>query len=117
MIGLVLAATGIYGVVSYFVNLRRNEIGVRIALGASTSSILALTTRQAMAPILTGIAIGALGAVAATRLLSASLFGITPTDPLTFAAVVLLLGSVALIAILIPARRASRVAPTHALQA
>ena len=116
-LGLVLAATGIYGVVSYFVNLRRKEIGVRMALGASTRSVLALTTRQAMGPVVIGLVLGALAALAATRLLAASLFGVTPTDPLTFGIALAGLLLVALGAILLPARRASRVDPIEALQA
>jgi predicted permease len=115
-LGLVLAATGIYGVVSYFVNLRTKEIGVRMALGASTRSVLTLMTRQALLPVALGLVLGAAGALAATRLLRASLFDVTPADPLTFALVLSGLLGVALVAIVIPARRASRVEPTEALQ-
>ena len=116
MLGLVLAATGIYGVVSYFANLRTREIGVRMALGATTRSVLTLMMRQAMLPVAIGLGLGAAAAIAATRLLRASLFEVTPTDPLTFALVLTALVAVALIAVVIPARRASRVDPTRALQ-
>jgi ABC-type antimicrobial peptide transport system permease subunit len=103
-------------VVSYFVNLRTKEIGVRMALGASTRSVLTLMTRQALLPVALGLVLGAAGALAATRLLRASLFDVTPADPLTFALVLSGLLGVALVAIVIPARRASRVEPTEALQ-
>src|SRR5690606_16803245 len=113
-LGLVLAAIGIYGVVSYFVNLRTREIGVRMALGATTRSVLTLMMRQAMLPVAIGLGLGAAAAIAATRLLRASLFEVTPTDPLTFALVLTALIAVALVAVVIPAWRASRVDPTRA---
>jgi putative ABC transport system permease protein len=115
-LGLILAAIGIYGVVSYFVNLRTKEIGVRIALGATSGSVLRLMSRQALAPVAAGLLIGVAASLAATRLLAASLFDVDPTDPLTFATVVAGLLAVATLAILVPARRAARVPPTQALQ-
>ena len=116
LLGLVLAVSGIYGVVSYFVNLRTKEIGIRIALGASTRSVLVLVARQAMIPVTIGLTLGTLAATAATRLLNASLYGVGATDPLTFGIVLLGLVTVALIAIVIPARRATRVQPIQALR-
>ena len=115
-LGLVLAATGVYGVVSYFVNLRRKEIGVRIALGASAASVFGLMLRQALAPVAAGLALGAGAALVATRLLTAALFDVTPTDPLTFAVVLAGILAVSAGAVLIPARRATQVPPTQALE-
>jgi ABC-type antimicrobial peptide transport system permease subunit len=114
-LGLVLAAIGIYGVVSYFVNLKTKEIGVRIALGATTGSVLGLMIRQAMVPVAIGLVVGVAAALMATRVLASSLFGITPTDPVTFASVIGTLTLVSLIAFAVPARRASKVAPSQAL--
>jgi len=115
--GLVLAAIGIYGVVAYFVSQRTQEIGVRIALGADTSSVVRLILGQAMPPVAIGAALGAAGAVAATRVIASQLYAVSPTDPLTIAAVVATLIGVALVASAVPARRAASVDPTRALQA
>jgi ABC-type antimicrobial peptide transport system permease subunit len=115
VLGMILAATGIYGVVSYFVNLRTKEIGVRIALGASATSVFALMGRQALMPVFAGLAIGVAASLAATKLLAASLYQVSPTDPITFACVVAGLLFVAVLAAVGPARRASRVPPTQAL--
>ena len=114
-VGLLLAATGIYSVIAYFVSLRTHEIGVRIALGASSGDVLRLMTWQGIRPVLVGVAVGAVGAFWATRLLRGSLHGVSETDPATFAAVAGLLIVVSLIATLIPARRATLVDPTRAL--
>jgi predicted permease len=116
-IGLALSAVGIYGVIAYFVSLRRHEIGVRLALGATPGAIVALLTWQGVRPVLAGLALGSGLAFAATRWLSSQLYGVSATDPLTFAGVAALLFFVGALASLIPARRATRVDPTEALQA
>ena len=116
-IGLLLAASGIYGVIAYFVTQRTQEIGVRVALGASTWSVVRLVLVQAMRPVVVGAAVGVVVALAASRVLASQLFGVTPTDPLTIAAVVATLIGVALVASAVPARRAAAVDPTRALQA
>ena len=115
-IALMLAAVGIYGTVSYWVKQRTQEIGVRMALGAQPRNIFALVIGRGMAIILAGLAIGIGGALAVTRLLSAMLFGVRPTDPVTYAAVALLLAGVAFAACYFPARRAMRVDPMVALR-
>jgi len=115
-LALVLAAVGIYGVMSYAVAQRTHEIGVRVALGAGASDILRQIVRQGMLPAAMGIAIGTAGAWAVTRFLSSLLFGVTPTDPLTFALVPLLLAAVAVLACLLPGLRATRVDPVVALR-
>ena len=113
---LLLAMAGIYGVMAYAVTRRTGEFGIRIALGASGGSILRLVLRQGILTALVGVAIGLAGALALTRTLSSLLFGLTATDPATFAAVVLLLVSVVLLACFIPARRAAKVDPMVALR-
>jgi ABC-type antimicrobial peptide transport system permease subunit len=111
-----LAAVGIYSVLAYTVRSRVQEIGIRIALGAKISDVLLLVVVEGMKPTLLGIAMGAFGAWLLSGILSRLIFGITPTDPYTFAAVALLLAAVALIACLIPAYRATRVEPLTALR-
>ena len=115
-IGLLLAASGIYGVIAYFVSQRTQEIGVRMALGATTGSVVRLVLGQAMRPVAIGAAVGVVGALAASRVLASQLFGVSRTDPLTIAAVVATLIGVALVASAVPARRAAAVDPTRALQ-
>jgi putative ABC transport system permease protein len=114
-IGLLLAAVGIYGVIAYFVSQRTQEIGLRMALGATEGKVLSLVVRQAMRPVLLGVAVGLAGAAAATRAIAGLLFEVSATDPVTFAGVVLVLATAALLASWLPARRASRVEPTRAL--
>ncbi|HEY6804339.1 MAG TPA: ABC transporter permease [Pyrinomonadaceae bacterium] len=113
---LVLAAMGIYGVTSYAVAQRTQEIGIRMALGAQMKDVLKLVLRNALGLVLVGAGLGLIGAYVATRLMSTLLFGITPTDLFTFVAVPLLLFVVALIASVIPARRATKVDPLVALR-
>ena len=115
--GLILAATGIYGVLSGSVTERTREIGVRCALGASRSSIVALVVRQGMTLTGIGIAIGLIGAAAASQVVAAMLFGVSRLDPITYGAVIALLGSVALLACGVPARRAAQVDPAITLRA
>ncbi|HXI28646.1 MAG TPA: ADOP family duplicated permease, partial [Vicinamibacterales bacterium] len=115
-VGLVLAATGIYGVVAYFVGQRTQEIGVRIALGATKASVVRLVVVQAMRPIAIGTGIGLAAAAAATRVLASQLVGVAPTDPLTIAAVVVVLLGSAVVASVVPARHAASIDPTRALQ-
>ncbi|MGA7461158.1 MAG: ABC transporter permease [Candidatus Korobacteraceae bacterium] len=117
LVGLILAATGIYGVLSGNVAERTREIGVRAALGASPANILRLILRQGMTLTGLGVAIGLLGAVAASRALLTLLFGVSPLDPLTYAGVVAVLAAVAAIACWIPARRAAQVDPAITLRA
>lgn len=112
---LVLASLGIYGVVSYSVALRTNEMGIRMALGARGADILLAIVRQAMAPVAVGLAAGLAASVAAGRLLADFLYGVTATDATTIISVVLTLGVVAAIASVIPAWRATRVDPMTAL--
>jgi hypothetical protein len=113
--GLVLAAVGIYGVVAYFVGLRRKEIGVRMALGARPVDVLRMLAWQGMRPVLVGLLLGGVLAAWATRLLQASLRGVDPADPVSLAAAMGLLTLVALLATLAPARRALRVDPAQVL--
>jgi putative ABC transport system permease protein len=113
---LVMAAVGIYGVLAYAVSRRTQEIGIRMALGAQTRDVLRLIGREGFVLALVGIGIGLAGALALTRLMSSLLFGVGPTDAITFAVVPALLAAVALAACYLPARRAARVDPTVALR-
>ena len=116
-LALALAAVGLYGVVSYTVRQREREMAVRLALGAPPSRVTRLMLRQGMMPVLLGLAIGLLAAVASTRVLRSLLFEVSATDPWTFAAVAALLGAVALAASYLPSRRAARVQPAMMLRA
>src|SRR6266403_1777804 len=113
---LLLAGLGIYGVISYMVSERTHEIGIRIALGADRRSILRMVLRQGLGLAIIGAAVGLVGALVVSHFMAGLLFGVRPTDPLTFACVALLLIGVAVLACYIPARRAIRVDPLVALR-
>ena len=116
VIAVMLAASGIYGLLAYSVTQRSRELGIRMALGAQRSQVLALVIAQGMKLVLAGVAAGLLVALALARVIQSLLFGVRPTDPLTFAGVSLLLVVVALLACWMPARRAARLDPMAALR-
>ena len=116
LVALVLTIVGLYGVMSYSVAQRTNEIGIRLALGAQTRDVIVLIVTQGLRLILLGLAVGLIGAFALTRVISSLLFGVTAKDPLTFVLVALALALVGLAACFIPALRATRVDPMEALR-
>ena len=116
VLALVLASVGIYGIVSYAVSQRTREIGIRMALGARGVDVLRMVLKNGMTLVVAGVAIGVAGALALTRFLTTMLFGVTPTDTATFVVVSLTLATVAVIACLVPARRATKVDPLEALR-
>jgi ABC-type antimicrobial peptide transport system permease subunit len=113
---LILAVIGIYGVISYSVSRRRNEIAIRMALGACSADVNRMVLQQGMRPVAAGLVIGIAAALALGRLLQALLFEIRPSDPLVLASAVLVLGAAAALACFAPARRATRVDPATSLR-
>jgi ABC-type antimicrobial peptide transport system permease subunit len=116
ILALVLMAVGIFGVTSYSIAQRTQEIGVRMALGASRANAVMLLLRQSMATVAVGLVIGVVGALAAARLLGGMLFGVPPSDPLVYGSAVGLLLVVSVAATLLPARRATAIGPLDALK-
>ncbi len=116
IVALMLAAVGVYGVISYAVAGRTREIGVRVALGAERGQITRLVLGEGARPVLLGVAVGLILAWLSTRLVEAMLYQVEPTDPATFVALPLLLLLVGVTASLVPALRATRIAPTEALR-
>jgi ABC-type antimicrobial peptide transport system permease subunit len=116
VLALALATVGIYGVIAYSVAGRTRELGLRVALGARPGAVLALVFGQGFVIVGTGLAAGIVGAVAATRVLRAQLYEVTPADPVTLLAALAVLTAAAAAAIWLPARRAARIAPMEALR-
>ncbi len=116
VVALVLAIIGVFGVLSYTVNQQTTELGIRMALGATARNVELLVLGQGVVPVLAGLVLGVAGALALTRFMESLLFGVTPTDPGTFAAAAALLASIAALATYIPARRATRVDPVRVLR-
>ena len=116
LVALLLASIGVYGVMAYVVTLRTQETGVRLVLGARPVDVLALVLRQGMTTAAVGLAFGLGGALGLTRFLRSLLFKVSPTDPVTIAAVMLLLAGAAALACYLPARRAAKLDPLAALR-
>jgi ABC-type antimicrobial peptide transport system permease subunit len=116
-LALVLAAIGVHGVLSYAVQQRKHELGIRMALGAQRSAVLGMVVWQGMTLSLVGIGLGVLGALAVTRLLGALLFGVTPRDIATYAVVTVAITMVAALASFLPARAATAIDPATSLRA
>ena len=116
VLAMVLAAIGIYGVISYSVSLRAREVGIRMALGAARTDVLRLVLRQGLALVAAGLGMGVAASIALTRYMQSLLFQVKPVDAVTTAAVVVLLAAVALAASYVPARRATKVDPMVALR-
>jgi ABC-type antimicrobial peptide transport system permease subunit len=115
-LALILAAVGIYGVLAFLVTERRRELGVRLALGAGSGRIATETLRRGLVPVMAGLVVGLIGAILAARLAHTLFFGVSPTDPLSLVASVVVLLLAATVGCLIPARRAARVDPVIALR-
>jgi len=115
-LALILAAVGIYSVLSYTVRRRVREIGIRVALGASNNDVIRMVLTDGLKPILLGVALGLAAALALSRVMASLIFGVRATDPLTFAAVALLLLVVGIFATIIPAYRATRIEPARILR-
>jgi putative ABC transport system permease protein len=115
-IGLILAIIGIYGIVSFSAAQRTREIGIRMALGGTAGDVIRLILRQGIRMVVIGLGVGVIATLGITRVMTRLLVGISPSDPLTYVTVALLLSSVALLACWIPARRATRVDPGIALR-
>jgi len=116
LLGLALAAIGLYGVLSYVVSQRTQELGIRISLGAARRDILELVMGQALRVTAWGVALGVVGALAAGRAIASLLYGVTPHDPLVLLLVIVILAAVAAVASYLPARRATKVDPMVALR-
>ena len=116
VVALLLASIGLYGVISYLVGQQTQELGIRLALGAQRKDVLLLVLSQGMKMTLGGVALGLLASLGLTRLLTKMVYGVSTTDPATFAVIAALLILVALLACLIPARRATKVDPLTALR-
>jgi hypothetical protein len=116
LIGILLSAVGIYGVLAYWVAQRTREFGIRMALGAGAREIMAVVARQGMTTIIAGLVVGTVGALTLSRALNALLYGVASRDPLSLALAAAFLASVALLACLLPARRAAKVDPMTALR-
>jgi ABC-type antimicrobial peptide transport system permease subunit len=116
VLAAVLAGVGIYGVMAYIVAQRTHELGIRMAMGAQATDLLSMVLRDALKLTAIGAAIGLLAAFALMRLMTSLLYGVSASDPATFAVIALFLGAIAIMASYIPARRASRVSPIIALR-
>ena len=117
LMAILLALVRIYGVISYGVSQRTQEIGIRMALGARAAEVSRMVVRQGGTVVLIGLAIGLIGALALTRVMGAILFNVSPTDPATYAVVTVVLLAIGLLATYLPARRAASVDPVEALRA